>query len=845
MALSSILRIYRARMRVRIVLVQELLAVLGLAVGVALLFASQIAGTSLNRSVSQLSSELVGNMQLQLQARSPEGFDARLLESVRRIPGVAEALPVLQEQAEVIGPRGRESVALIGSDPRFAHAGGPLLKHFSTEQLAHQEALALPAPVAQAIGALSLQPIEVQVGTHVSSTLLGATLREGDIGALIGSPVAIAPVSYAEKLSGSTGRVTRIFVRAARGREGQVRAALVRLAAGRLNVVPADFDSTLFAGAAGPTNQAAGLFSAISALVGFLFAFNAILITAQLRRNLIGELRRHGATRRMTIGTLLFDALVLGVCGCALGLLLGDLASRALFHTNPGYLSYAFPVGSQRIVSSQSVAIAVGAGMGAAVVGVLAPLRGELVRPQRRSASQARAGGTLVEHRRARAMRFGVGGAGLTVTTLIMALAPASAIVGSFTLILALLALLAPLLDGAIALFGRASARAGSATMRLAAIELRTPATRTRTLAIAAIGAVAVFGSVAIGGARANLQAAFDRTASDMNRTTDIWVSVAAGTNTLATTPFAPRETERLAKLGGVRSVGIYRGGFLAIGDRLAWVIAPPVSRRTIIPASQLAQGDAALANARLRAGGWAVVSQVIAAERHLHIGDWFALPSPRPSRFRIAALSTDIGWPPGAIVLNSGDYARAWGSGDAGAYNIELKPGVSAVAGSAEVARALGPHSGLTVQSAHERELAWRASSRQGLERLGEIELLVLIVAALAMAGAIGAMIWQRRPQLAYLKRQGYRRGVLWRALLCESGLLLGASCTIGAAFGLYGQLLLSHALASVTGFAVVYSLAAPIALWSIALVSVAAAAIVALPGYLAARVTASVSPG
>ena len=172
----------------------------------------------------------------------------------------------------------------------------------------------------------------------------------------------------------------------------------------RTVVVPADFDSTLFAGAAGPTNQAAGLFSAISALVGFLFAFNAILITAQLRRNLIRELRRHGATRRMTIGTLLFDALVLGVCGCVLGLLLGDLASRALFHTNPGYLSYAFPVGSQRIVSPQSVAIAVAAGMGAAAVGVLAPLRGELARPLRRSAGRARAEGALVERRRARAI---------------------------------------------------------------------------------------------------------------------------------------------------------------------------------------------------------------------------------------------------------------------------------------------------------------------------------------------------------------------------------------------------------------------------------------------------------
>ena len=129
---------------------------------------------------------------------------------------------------------------------------------------------------------------------------MGATLQRGDIGALYDSPVAIAPVAYAEQLSGAAWRATRIFVRSAPGREAQVRGALERLAAGRLNVEPADFDSTLFASAAAPANQSAELFSAISALVGFMFAFNAMLLTARLRRELIGELRRHGATRAMT-----------------------------------------------------------------------------------------------------------------------------------------------------------------------------------------------------------------------------------------------------------------------------------------------------------------------------------------------------------------------------------------------------------------------------------------------------------------------------------------------------------------------------------------------------------------
>lgn len=194
---------------------------------------------------------------------------------------------------------------------------------------------------------------------------------------------------------------------------------------------------------------------------------------------------------------------------------------------------------------------------------------------------------------------------------------------------------------------------------------------------------------------------------------------------------------------------------------------------------------------------------------------------------------------------MSSADYARAWESSEASAYNIDLKSGVSTTRAIAEIGRVLGPHSGLTVESAGQREARWGAGSRQGLSRLSQISALVLLAAALAMAGAIGAMLWQRRPQLAYDKLQGYSRGVLWRALMYESGLLLLAGCSIGAVFGLYGQVLGSHFLQSVTGFPIVFSVGLGVALGSVALVSGAAAAIVAIPGYFATGVRPSVDPG
>ena len=92
---------------------------------------------------------------------------------------------------------------------------------------------------------------------------------------------------------------------------------------------------------------------------------------------------RRRRAREMTVQALMFDALVIGVLACVLGLLIGEVLSIEAFHSQPRLPSFAFPVGSQRVVTWPTVALAVGAGLLAAFVGVLAPLRDILARPLR------------------------------------------------------------------------------------------------------------------------------------------------------------------------------------------------------------------------------------------------------------------------------------------------------------------------------------------------------------------------------------------------------------------------------------------------------------------------------
>jgi putative ABC transport system permease protein len=835
MKFSNVIHLYRVRLRARAL--QEMFAIIGIAAGVGLLFASQIASSSLSSSVGKLNSGIVGKATLQVTARDPHGFDEQLLKQVRHLQGVRLAAGLIEATANAVGPKGSESVQLVGADSSLTELGGALVKRASLTPFAGLGAVVLPAPVAKTIGVTAFgKNVTFQVAGENSEAALYAQLNEKQIGALINSPIALAPLEYSQELAGLKGRLNRILVEPAPGQEAQVLSGLKRLAGGQLDVESSNHDEKLFARAAAASNQSTALFAVISALVGFLFAFNAMLLTVPQRRRLIVDLRRDGYTPGAVIAVLLLDAVVLGLIATALGLLLGDELSIHLFHSNPGYLSSAFALGSERVVSSQSIAIAAGGGMVAACVAVLSPLRDILSR-------DPLAATTLKEGSGDSQSRWLLlsGLAALALTLGILLLAPEEAIVGMVSLIAALLLLLPIPLNATLLLVKRAAPAVTSVVPHIAVMELRSG--QSRAVAIAATGAIAVFGAVSIQGAHGDLLKGLENAARDTNASTDVWVSAAGSSNLLMTTPFHPTAQGRLEKLGGVQSVGLYRGGLLDEGDRRIWVIAPPSGASPLIPPTQVIEGNVAQADARLRQGGWAVVSLAIVEERHLHIGQPFTLNAPHATTMRLAAVSTNIGWAPGAIIISAEDYARAWESTDVSAYSVRVKPGITPRQIRGEIQTALGPQTGLAVQTSEQHEDKLVAITRQGLTRLSQIATLILIAAILAMAAAMGALIWQRRPRLAKLKLEGFARTELWQTIVMESFLLVGVGCTTGAIFGLLGQQLLDHALSTVINYPVVSSLGIIDAVISLALVTAAAVVMVAAPGYFAAKVPAALA--
>lgn len=838
--LSSLVRLYVLRLRRR--WLQELLAVLGIAAGVALLYATQVASTSLSGPVRHITDGLVGNSQLQLLSRGTAGIPESTYDDIVALPGVRRAAPVLQVPGNLVGPAGQNGVLFFGADPRIVRLRGNLLKGFNSADAAREENIVLSAPMAREIGVAFGDDVRVEIGGRTVTVPAAVAGRE-QIGALVDTSIALMPLAYLQGLAGVGHHVTRVLVETEDGQEDRVRRDIARIVGPSADVRGSDWESRLFAHAASPTKQASTLFSIVSALVGWLFAVCALLVTTADRRKLAAQQHAQGAPPMTTLMTLLVDVAVVGTLGTALGLLAGEAISRQGFGSDISFLSGAFPIGDIRVVTWQSVAIAIAGGFLAAAVGVLAPLRSLVVSTlpggARRALSRPR---TRAARDRPRAYRpqLVAGLACLAVAVAVTSAAPGAAVVGLLALAAALLLLLPTIL----VLAGRALEWANhrgersSAAGEFALRQLRSPRWRARAFAISATGAVAVFGATALEGARQNLSAGLADVVDGLDAVAGVWITAPGAGDVYGTASFRPTATAALAKAPGVERVDLYRAGLLDVAGRRVWIVAPSRLVANPVPRNQILDGDPATVEARVRSGGWATLTRAVADGLGVKVGDTFTLPSPRPVRLRVAAITTNLGWSSGAVTINATEYARAWRSDDVAAYHLQLAPGASPAAVRRAAATALPDGGrGLRVETAAQRSHRQFTSASRGLDRLGQIARLTLLAAVLAMSAAMIGLLWQHRPFVASLKLSGATTPLMWRSLTLETGVLFGTGVLAGATFGLLGQILCTRGLEAVTGFPVVEGLQLEIAVVASVTVLCTSLLVVLIPGYLVSR--------
>lgn len=833
-------QLYLYRTRLRVSGAQELLAGLGVAIAVALLFATLVAGSSVASSSKQVVRAVIGPADLQVRARSTDGFDEGLLHTVKRLPGVEQAAPLFEQTATVYGPRGAAvTVDVAGTDPTLAILNG--LAHslpisaLATGTIGLSRTTARELGLGDRLGAH--RTIELSLRGARVPLVISAVLGPEAFGALSRARVAVMPTEQLQRLAGLPRRISRILVESRPGEESRVRAELRRLAGPGLVVAPADQDERLLRQSLRPSNQASALFAAISALLGFLFAFNAMLLTVPERRQVIAGLRIEGTRRSAIVQMVVFQALCLGLLASVLGVAAGYALSRGVLHDSPGYLTQAFTLGTGTVVGVGPLAFALAGGVGATLLASLLPLL-DLRKGRSLDAvyeEQAVPANLLGDdvRRRLSALALGL----LLAATLLFWRAPSLALAACVLLAFATVFAVPVVLAAALGFAqGLSERRERMTLLPLALASLRS--TTLRSLALAATGALALFGSVALGGSRGDLLRGIARYTSHYVAGADVWL-VNPHDNQAIDDFRADHLAARVARVPGVRAVQAFQGSFLDVGDRRVWVIAWPPGVRPTLLDDQIVEGSPARAAAALSGHGRVTVSAQIAEQLGARLGGLLRIPTPSGSAgLRVAATTTNFGWSPGAIVLSRADYSRLWHTSSPSALGVELDPGVAPDRARAAIARSLGPASGLEVLTARRRAAQINDSASEGLGQLGDIATLLLVAAILAMLAALASTIWQRRVLLAALRLEGTSPARLRRLLLLEVSLMLGAGCLTGALAGVYGEFVIDGYLRHVTGFPVAGGTIGrrPLEIFLLVVLSVLLISI--LPGWAASRV-------
>jgi len=832
--LHTLALFYRRHLRVQPL--RELMAIAGVAAGVALLFSVQVAHRSITGSFEEIAHGVAGHATLELAARSPAGFDERIATEVAQMPGVAASAPLLTvpiRAAGLGGHREQRALTLVGADERVLTLHGRLSTAFEhAAETSTRGLLLLSAPTAEAIGAHPGGPVAVLLAGHTEHMTLDATLGSSAIGAAAQSPIAAAPLAIVQNMAGLQGRVTRVLIEPEPGREAQLQRALTARYGATLNPRSVDTEGHLLADVASAERQVTLLFSVISLVAGIVLAYNALLLASAERRRFIVYLIETGTPDSLVLASLAFDAAVLGLAGCVLGLIAGELVSLYAYHGVPGYIAAAFAVGSQHIVTAQTVLIALGGAILAAFAATLLPALAIL-----RAGANAEPEGlgrTLSLTRAIRPSERAVFACGAILAcgcALTALLAPATTVVALVGLAAGLVICLPLCARGLLGLARAAAQHSSDPAARLSVAELRN--SPSRSVALLATGTIAAFLMIVIGGSVADVQGAVHAGAGDLLSSAEIWVKPGGAENVYTTEPFHSAALQaRLSRVPGVSSVLPWRDSFLDLHGRRVWVLGTPPGLPTQIVPSQLLEGNLQSADARLRAGGWVALSQTIARERHLHLGERFSLPTPAGyASFRLAATTANYGWLSGAIVMNGAEHARLWGSSSATQLAVALAPGASIPATKTLIERTLPPGAALAVKSSSERQSEVSAVLGSTLSRLDEITIVVLVTTIASVIALMMGAVWQGRARFNSLISIGMGSGQFARLIFYESGLMLLGGCMIGVLAGLLGQYLIDGWLARTTGSPVHYSPA-----WELALLTLAIALAISLTASLIA---------
>jgi putative ABC transport system permease protein len=781
---------------------QSALFVLGVALGVAMVIAIDVANSSASRAFDLSTESVTGKATHQIVGGAG-GLPTDLYRQVRLDLRLRQSAPIISEYVRAVELA--RPVRVLGVDPFAEPPFRSYLNNIDIEGDSSGAFDALNTFITQPNSILISQPLATRYGLAAGDTLtlrVGAQLKTATIVGILQPTDAtsaealddliLCDISTAQELVGTTNRISRIDLILPAGYDTAQLTALLPDGARLVGVQ--DGNSTLRQMTAAFELNLQAL-SLLALVVGVFLIYNTVTFSVVQRRPILGVLRALGATRAQIFALVLGEALLLGVVGTALGMGMGVIFGRAAVGLVAQTISdLYFTVNVQNIaVPLWTLLKGAGVGVAASVLAALVPSFEATNTPPagalRRSDTESRTLALIPQITAAGVALCAVGVALLqipvsgwqSVWAVVVSFAALFCIVlgGALFTPLALLLLMraaTPLTERLFGVVGRMAPRAVSRSLSRTSV-----AVAALTIAVSVIVGV----SVMVDSFRLSVADWLDSTLG-----ADIYIAPALITASLSNADVDPAVRDQLAAVDGITRVASSR---TVTVDAPAWPNLPPtnlvvvdedISRRNTFAWLRVPEA----AYRAVLAGGAVMVSEPFAFRRGItEATQSITLTTDRgPRDFPIIGVYYDYSTDQGAVFMYRTTYDQYWDDPYISAVAGFVAPDADLDAILTTLRRDTFAETDLLVQS--NRQL--RGGVFEVFDRAFSITIALRLLATLvAFIGILSALL---ALQLEHTRQYGVMRAVgmtprgLWRFTLIQTGLMGGVAGVLALPLGL-----------------------------------------------------------
>ena len=754
------------------------LSLFGIALGVAVVVAVDLANESARRAFTGFAESLTGRATHRIVS-GPPGVPDVLYAELRRA-GVRALAPVVERDVAVVGPGGR-TLHLFGIDPfaevpfrSFATAErssttvplAALLTRPGTVLLAGQTAAALGLGVGDTFG--------IRAGTRRHRLeVVGVLAPRDSVAARSIESLAVTDIATAQEVVGVFGHVGHVDLIAPPGEAGRAVLDRVRgMLPPAAQIVPASASARALEELSRGFSVNLTALSLLALFVGVFLVYNAMSFSVVQRRALIGTLRALGVTRREVWSVVMTEALVLGALATALGLPAGILLGGGLLRLVTRTINdlYVVVAVSELAVRPATLLIGAALGVGGTLLAAVAPA----LEATRATPRAALARSTLEGRTRALAPGLAAAGAGLLAAGGVVLALPARGLApsygGLFTILLGA-ALLTPAATVVIA--GAAEPFVGAALGMVGRMATRgVVAALSRTGVVMAALMIAVAASVGVG----IMIDSFRQSVVRWLETTlqaDVYVSPPSLVSARADTTLDPEVIARVRAAPGVAALGSQRtvrvqtpSGAVQL---VVLALAPRGHRGFTLKA-----GDADSVRRAFEAGEGVLVSEPFAYHRRLRVGDRVRMRTDAGERdFPVVGVVYDYGSSEGVVMMGRAAYERFWADRGISGVGVYAADPAATDALVLTLRAAIGPDHDVLVRS----HRALRDASLEVFDRTFAVttvlRLLAMVVAFVGVLGALMAQELERAREIAILRAQGLTPLGVWGLTASQTGFM------------------------------------------------------------------------